>query len=191
VALNKQNIWDYYLPTMNMLARRLVNKWAKHYEIVVINDDLGKLMAGSIAKVGMGHDCNFLKNPYNQVLSDVNGIVKAGLLQGLLMTWYLHIPIIGQHLLDGMGIPIYCIRKLIDKIIERGEKNAATDQKNFLEKLFDVICQEKSKMEHSHLIGNVLPLFLVEMDTSSKALIILLFYLLAKICLFRENFERR
>jgi hypothetical protein len=63
-----------------MLAMRLVNKWVKHYETVIINDDLGKLMADSIAKVGMGCDYIFLNNPNNQVISDVNSIVKAGLL---------------------------------------------------------------------------------------------------------------
>ncbi|CAB9507093.1 P450 4V2 [Seminavis robusta] len=183
-TLNKIHMQDY-VPTLMDSAIALIKKWEANVKespdgVVFVKQDLGHAPADTVGKVFLGRDFNFLHHPESDVSELVTQGFKAIERRFFSPIMYWRIPIIGQDL-DGFGKYLRSGMAIISQVIMEFEEeratNSKTQSKTFLSKLYDAMEQEKSKLDHERIIGNVITAFAAGVDTTSLTLLAALYIL--------------
>lgn len=188
-ALNQKSVQDY-LPTLHSISQRLIDKWLSETGETRIDDDLKAISSESIAKVSLNRDYDFLHQENHPVQKDIDTIMAAFNHRAFTGFRYWRIPLIGQYL-DGKGWSIRRLGEVMNGVVKEYETiyktnpagesagMTASTRRTFLDKLFEVMESEKTRLPRQRVVGNVLTLFLAGTDTTSKALLTA-FYILAE-----------
>ncbi|CAB9512592.1 synthase [Seminavis robusta] len=183
-TLNKIHMQDY-VPTLKDSAIALIQKWevdAKESPdgVISIKQDLGHAPADTVGKVFVGRDFDFLHNPESDMGGLVNQGFKALSRRVLAPIKFWKIPFIGQDL-DGFGKYFRSGMATLSQVIKDYEQeraaNPKANSKTFIAKLYDVMEQEKSKLDHERIVGNIVTAFAAGTDTTSLTLLSTLHFL--------------
>jgi cytochrome P450 len=168
-ALNRLHMQDY-VPALRETAIRLVQKWETEAQtrpngVVATRQDLAHAPADALAKVLLGKDMDFLYHPESELATSVIKGFHGIWHRATSPIWYWRIPVVGQHL-DGYGKYYIKSQAMLRDVVldfERDREIAKKDpnykSKTFLDKLYDAMEKEKSRLTYQRVVGNMLTVF--------------------------------
>ncbi|CAJ1969066.1 unnamed protein product [Cylindrotheca closterium] len=177
-ALNQNHVRDFF-PSIQLVAKRLVQKWTKaaaqKVDIPAANLDMTAFALDIVALSILGLDINTIHHPENQLAKDVEELFRITFLRTLVPIPYWKIPIIGPYL-DGFREGNQrIVATLMSKVQEYRKRKANDDtsidnakNQTFVEKIIDISEGEKVKLNDEQIVGNLLTVFVAATDTASN-----------------------
>ena len=173
--LNRNHVKDY-MPSLQLVAGRLVDKWEETMErdkIVKANSDLMSATLDVISLVAYAKDINSLLSEGGEgsrMAEDTKHLLGKSMYRILSPFPFWKIPIVGQYL-DGSGWARSRVRKSLKRIVQDYEtssvsKSEAENKRSFLGKLIMQSKQENTHVDSDRLIGNLLTFFVAGSETT-------------------------
>lgn len=173
-ALNKKHVEDY-LPSVKLVARRLIKKWETKTEVVASVDAHSCGLDVAALSI-LGADFDSLNDPDCAMGSALRKMFEVTFLRAMAPIHYWNIPFIGQKLDGGekcMRTIHETTRSLVEKCRERNAMNQEGSQDGnttFLEKVIALSEGENSKFSDYQVIANLIAVIAGGTDTSGNTL---------------------